>query len=99
MNIPDASRTVNSAVEAERPRTHLEQLLIGSQNNEKRLLTIAMFACDILTKIRWTSIPQDGNPRPEKIGGTLGNLEESICNSADSITILEVALAELNATI
>lgn len=52
MNIPDASRTVNSAVEAERPRTHLEQLLIGSQNNEKRLLTIAMFACDILTKIR-----------------------------------------------
>ena len=102
MNIWDPTRTATtSAVESTwmRPPTHLEQLLNASTMNEKRLLGLATFACDILTKIRGNSIPQDGNPRPERVGGTLWNLEESICNSSDSIQILETALAELNATI
>lgn len=71
MNLGDPSRTATSASEAVRKQTHLEMLLEGSQNNEKRLIALATFACDILTKIRGNSIPQDGCPRPERIGGTL----------------------------
>lgn len=102
LQMPDASRKANSSNEAvvwARTPTHLEMLLEASQNNEKRLMALATFACDILTKIRGTSIPQDGCHRPERIGGTLWNLEESICNSGDSIHILEIALSELNGTI